>query len=245
MEDILDEPKLEAAGAETAWIYIRLLAMLNRTKSSTGKIELSPNGLCFLTGKKRIDRARQAIDKACVNGLLTVRYCAVNAVVRVPKWAESQGLASVPTPTPTPTPSHGDDGEEKLTDIQVKKLRDGENLTDIQVKKLRDMAPLSLAGSDYSDADIRCWFAWVQPKMRAMGRKSYWRTALYWWPNVRADELTKAVRWVRACAYGEQSVGVALVPEPRQEEDSFDDFRDAFQKTDRHLEGVRHGNNGG
>ena len=44
MEDVLDNTKLACASADVFRFYIRLLAMLNRTKSHSGEIALTHTG---------------------------------------------------------------------------------------------------------------------------------------------------------------------------------------------------------
>ena len=58
MEDILDDPKLDdETPADVFRAYIRMLAMLNRTKSRDGVLTLSRRAASMVTGRERYGAA--------------------------------------------------------------------------------------------------------------------------------------------------------------------------------------------
>ena len=235
MEDVLDCPRLAQVDGDGFRAYVQILLMLNRTKSRDGKIVLNKHALMVATSKGRHDAARRVVGCLADVGLMSVRHRGDVSWITVPKWSELQGFASPPVPVPIPK---GGDTPPKGRAKPVQKTSEGSkgDLTETQVSKLRSLAPIGLAGHDVTDAEIRCWFAAKQPQMVARGVKSTWRAALNWWPKVHPNEIRDAVRWVRV----RDAELVVIRSEPR-EEDSYEDFVDAFDRADKHLEEKRDG----
>lgn len=118
-EDILDDPKLARVSADVFRFYLRLLAMLNRTKSRDGTIRLDRFALnaCAMREQRRhaLAIARSGAD----TGLYGICEDGQSVTISVPNWLKFQQLApetphqapSVtprPTPTPTPTPTQAE-----------------------------------------------------------------------------------------------------------------------------------------
>jgi hypothetical protein len=113
MEDILDDPKFN--GDEWALgAYIRLLAMLNRTKSRDGQIRLSNSQLSVVLGRSRGDLRRKRLARGAHLGLWTAARYADYTLILVHKWPKHQGFTpaelrrdsgETPATTPTPTPT--------------------------------------------------------------------------------------------------------------------------------------------
>lgn len=238
MEDVLDCPKLAQCDGDGFRAYIQILLMLNRSKSRDGQITLNRHALMAATRKGRVDAALRVIQHLADIGLMSVRHRSDVAWILVPKWSELQGYGSPPVPIPVPkggdAPAIGSElnenssnagpvSEEACTQERLQSsLVGGATLTDERVRKLLAIAPIGLAGQSVSPADVRCWYAFVQPRMRARGVKSTWRAALNWWPNVRSEEIREAVRWVRA------QEGLTVVESAPREEDSMEDWVEAF-----------------
>lgn len=236
MEDVLDCPKLAQVDGDAFRAYVQILLMLNRAKSRDGQLALNKHAAMAATRKGRSDAALRTLEHLEDVGLISLRYPRDVFVITVPKWAELQGFASPPVPVPVPTRGNTPPkGRAKA----VQKTSEGSksDLTETQVARLRAIQPIGLAGHDVTDAEIRCWFAATEPKMVARGVKSTWRAALNWWPRVRHEEIRDAVRWVRV---RDAELVVVESQEPRQE-DSYEDFVDAFDRADRHREEARDG----
>lgn len=235
MEDVLDCPKLAQVDGDAFRAYVQILLMLNRAKSRDGSLTLNQHAAMAATRKGRKDAAFRLLRCLADVGLMSVEHRGDVASITVPKWAELQGYASPPVPVPVPK---GGNTPPKGGAKAVKKASQGPKgeLTETQVSKLRSLAPIGLAGHDVTDAEIRCWFAAKEPKMLASGVKNTWRAALNWWANTHPDEIRDAVRWVRV----RDAELVVVSSEPR-EEDSYEDFVDAFDRADKHLEGERDG----
>ena len=236
MEDVLDCPKLAQVDGDGFRAYVQILLMLNRAKSRDGQLALNKHAVMAVTRKGRSDAGERLLRHLADIDLISLRYRRDVALITVPKWAILQGYASPPVPVPVPK---GGDTPPKGRAKPVRKTSEGSkgDLTDTQVARLRAIQPIGLAGQDVTDAEIRCWFAAKQPKMVALGVKSTWRAALNWWPKVHPDEIREAVRWVRV---RDAELVVVESQEPRQE-DSYEDFVDAFDRADRHREEVRDG----
>jgi hypothetical protein len=113
MEDVLDSPKF-SSHEWTLGAYIRVLAMLNRTKSRDGILRASPRVLAVLMGRSRGDLVGKRLALGAHLGLWSAARYADYTLILVANWAERQGFApselrqdSVQTPrtTPTPTPT--------------------------------------------------------------------------------------------------------------------------------------------
>lgn len=236
MEDVLDCPKLAQVDGDAFRAYVQILLMLNRAKSRDGQLALNKHAVMAATRKGRSDAGKRLLRHLADVELISLRYQLDVALITVPKWSELQGFASPPVPVPVPK---GGNTPPKGRAKAAQKTSEGSkgDLTDTQVARLRAIQPIGLAGHDVTDAEIRCWFAATEPKMVARGVKSTWRAALNWWPRVRHEEIRDAVRWVRV---RDAELVVVESQEPRQE-DSYEDFVDAFDRADRHREEARDG----
>ena len=114
MEDILDDPKLEQCSPDEFRFFFRLLAMLNRTKSRDGEIELTHAALRLLSGREQLRAAVAVWRRGNEAGLWRIRAEGPRNFTCVPKWPKVQELApklppkapeEIPPPTPTPTPT--------------------------------------------------------------------------------------------------------------------------------------------
>lgn len=52
-------------------------------------------------------------------------------------------------------------------------------------------------GAPETPETLAAWFAWVAPAMRLRGIKSTARAARKWWPNLRRDDVEKAIAWLQ------------------------------------------------
>jgi len=115
-EDILDDPKLDDdLPADVFRAFMRILAMLNRTKSRDGILALSRRAASLVAGRERFGAALARLRHGADAGLYTLRCENGKTVIEVAKWPKHQGFAPTapqqepaetpaPTPTPTPTP---------------------------------------------------------------------------------------------------------------------------------------------
>jgi len=119
MEDILDDPKLAECIPSACWLFIQILAMLNRSKSRDGLLTIPSRALNGLTGRDRTatDKLLASLQQA---GIILYKRHGMSTRIEVPKWAKNQGFApsklrpgSVETPSPTPTPTPNKKREEK------------------------------------------------------------------------------------------------------------------------------------
>jgi len=95
--DLLDDPKLNGdCSADVFRFYFRLLAMLSRTRNTTGTIELDRRALMFCAVRERFGAALALARHGAGRGLYTLSIEAGTTVVRVAKWPELQGLG-IPT----------------------------------------------------------------------------------------------------------------------------------------------------
>lgn len=117
LEDILDSPKLrDEVSADVFRFYIRLLAMLNRTKSRDGSINLGRRALNLCAGREQRRHSLAIARGGAVAGLYTLSVDGEQALIRVPNWAKHQGYTPTtlrpdsdetppPNPVPNPTPT--------------------------------------------------------------------------------------------------------------------------------------------
>jgi len=112
-EDVLDDPKLQGDDQILA-SYVRILLMLNRTKSRDGSLRVSHAGLEAIMGRRRRDVALTCLSRLVHVGLTCAARYADYTLILVPKWPKLQGFApaelrrdsgETPAPTPTPTPN--------------------------------------------------------------------------------------------------------------------------------------------
>ena len=115
MEDILDCDKLDRCSADVFRFYIRVLAMLNRSKSKDGNIRLNRSSLRVCAGRTKLKAALEIAKSGAELGLFSLshggevevmsRPCGGDVtVIHVPKWAKIQGLSPPPNPNPNPNP---------------------------------------------------------------------------------------------------------------------------------------------
>jgi hypothetical protein len=113
IDDLLDDPRFDAAD----WVlssYIRILAVLNRSRSRDGSVRLSQAGLAKVLGKKKRDAQRKRLGYLVEIGLISAAYCADFTLILVPKWPRIQGFRKQ---------KHRDEEEEEEVDVGSKKKR--------------------------------------------------------------------------------------------------------------------------
>lgn len=84
---ILDDPAIGEIGNEGLGVYIRILAMLNRTRSADGKLTVSDAGLCALSGRRRIDVSEKTVRLLEEVGLSSLERLGKVWEITVPKWS--------------------------------------------------------------------------------------------------------------------------------------------------------------
>jgi len=169
MEDVLDDPKLNALELADQMLFIRLLAVLNRQKSRDGIGHLDFFAATALARRHRWAYARSPFDHLAATGLVTITYRDGGIEYLIPKWAEIQGFtptelrrdsgetpAPTPTPKTTPTPTPTPTNTKKVAARAAP--RGGsrptlapESLPDEDRKKLRDWCIANSVRSDFID----------------------------------------------------------------------------------------------
>ncbi len=109
MEDILDDPKLAGVDGDTFRFFMRLLAMLNRTKNRTGNIFLDRFALNACTMREQRRHALRIARAGAAAGLYRMSEDGLEVSIAVGKWPELQGFAPAkprrnPSVTPPPVP---------------------------------------------------------------------------------------------------------------------------------------------
>ena len=113
--DLLDDPKLNGdCSADVFRFYLRLLAMLNRTRNTTGTIALDRRALNSCAVREQHRHALRVARAGALRNLYTLSTDGLQTLITVPKWPEIQGIASptkleleetkLETYTHTPTP---------------------------------------------------------------------------------------------------------------------------------------------
>lgn len=92
-EDILDDQKLTNVSAEAFRFFIRLLAMLNRTKTTDGNIRLDRYALNGCAMREQLRHSRSTAREGATAGLYSMREDGSDTLFRVPKWAKTQELS--------------------------------------------------------------------------------------------------------------------------------------------------------
>jgi len=88
----LHDPKLNGdCPVAVAWFFIRLLAMLENTKSRDGCISLDQRGLNFCAAREQHRHALRIARAGAARGLYALSVDGVQTLITVPKWAEVQG----------------------------------------------------------------------------------------------------------------------------------------------------------
>ncbi len=96
LTDILHDPKLNGdCPVDVAWFYIRLLAILETTKSKGGQIALDKRGLNFCAAREQYRHALRVARTGALRGLYTLSVDGVQTLITVPNWPELQGYAPV------------------------------------------------------------------------------------------------------------------------------------------------------
>ena len=111
MEDILDHDVLgddDAFPADAFRCYIRILAMLNRTKSRDGILTLNRGGLGLISGRKHRNSALKLVSIGAEFGLYSVESRGNAVTIKVPNWAKRQEYSpkrprKAPLTSPTQT----------------------------------------------------------------------------------------------------------------------------------------------
>ncbi len=115
LDAILDDPVLNSAPLDQQMVFIKALAMLNRTRSRDGELTLDARGLKALTRRGKVDDAEKMIRRVAASfesaasqlgvdspltwTLLsadsesTPRRVGVYYLIRIPKWPQIQGFA--------------------------------------------------------------------------------------------------------------------------------------------------------
>jgi len=112
-EDILDDTKLGSLKKADRWVFIALLAMLNRTKCASGNLDLTPAGMMSVTETHSHRDAYAVLSRLEGAGLATLTPWPRGIEVWIRNWSTLQGLAPTkprllhPTPTPKTTPTVG------------------------------------------------------------------------------------------------------------------------------------------
>lgn len=92
-EDLLDDPALNGVSADVFRFYVRLLAMLNRTKQRDGKIRFDRFALNACAMREQRRHALAVARSGAEAGLFTLSEEGADVLIQVPKWAELQGVA--------------------------------------------------------------------------------------------------------------------------------------------------------
>jgi hypothetical protein len=90
MVDILDDARMDENDVLAS--FVRLLAMLKRSRSRDGSIELSVSAQLAVTGKRKKDAARRSLQYQADIELISLRYRGDIASILVRKWPENQQL---------------------------------------------------------------------------------------------------------------------------------------------------------
>jgi hypothetical protein len=160
-EDILDEPKFN--GQE--WVlgaYMRVLAMLNRTKSRDGILRVSQPTLCMLTGRRRGDLAEKRLRLLVHLRLTCAARYADYWLILVPKWAGIQGFSPV---DPQRCPEKSPAPKKKKKKIEEKRQESNVEPSDAPSPTVLDLreyfaASLLAQSPDHSVSRKRSWVSW-------------------------------------------------------------------------------------
>ena len=91
--DLLDDPKLNGdCSADVFRFYVRLLAMLSRTRSQDGSILLDRRALALCAGREQHRHALRVAREGAARGLYTLSTEGAHTLTRCAKWPELQGL---------------------------------------------------------------------------------------------------------------------------------------------------------
>ncbi len=109
-EDILDDPKLAECPDSACWLFIQILALLNRSKSRDGVLTVPARYLNSATNRNR-HGTDMLLSRLQVGGILEYERQGKSTIIRVHKWAKHQGFSparlqpdSARTPAPKTTP---------------------------------------------------------------------------------------------------------------------------------------------
>ena len=158
LEDILDSPKLrDDVSADVFRFYIRLLAMLNRTKSRDGKINLGRRAINLCAGREQLRHSLAVARGGAVAGLYTLSVDGEQALITVPNWAKHQGFTparlrsdSGETPPPNPNPNPNPTTAPKRAEARQPPTLDG------FVRMLKGEIPTGLGGETWPSP--AAWF---------------------------------------------------------------------------------------
>jgi len=104
-EDLLDDPALNSVAPDVFRFYVRLLAMLNRTKQRDGTIRFDRFALNACAMREQRRHALSVARSGAEAGLFTLSEEGADVLIQVPKWAELQGVAPAePRRDPSRTP---------------------------------------------------------------------------------------------------------------------------------------------
>lgn len=106
MEDIIDDPKLASVDGDTFRFFIRLLAMLNRTKSRDGVIFLDRFALNACAMREQRRHALRIARSGAAAGLYRMSEDGLHVSIEVCNWSKLQELRPTgPRQTPDKAPS--------------------------------------------------------------------------------------------------------------------------------------------